>query len=102
MAENVVPLTLTSAKALEIIRDAAADSGRVIFTDHAQRRMRKRRITLAQVLTCLRRGVIVEAPYWDSVHGTWPVTMERLTAGERVTVGMAIDLTKRVIIVTAF
>lgn len=102
MAENVVPLTLTSAKALEIVRGVAADTSRVFFTPHAEQQMRRRRITRPQVLACLRQGRITEAPYWDNVHGTWPLTMERLTAGERVTVGLAIDLKVQVIIITAF
>ena len=49
-----VPMRMNDASALKLLREIAEDSGRVIFTRHALQRMRQRKVSTAQVLTCLR------------------------------------------------
>jgi hypothetical protein len=94
-------MRLTAPVALRIIREAAKDSGYVVFLGHAERQMKKRRITRPQVLACLSRGVITEGPYLDA-KGCWRCRMERTAAGDNVAVAVAIDDEKRLIVVTVF
>jgi hypothetical protein len=44
------------------VRELAKDSGNMVFTDHARKRMRQRHVTPRAVLECLLRGAIVEGP----------------------------------------
>lgn len=45
-----------------LIRERAADTGNVLLTDHARKRMKERRITLAMVYEVLRRGLLNREP----------------------------------------
>jgi hypothetical protein len=64
--------------------------------------MRTRRIDRAQVMTCLRRGVISEGPYLHA-SGCWRMNVTRLAAGEEVTVTVEFqDGFTQLDIVTAF
>ncbi|MFO1255825.1 MAG: DUF4258 domain-containing protein [Sphingomonadaceae bacterium] len=59
-----VPMRMNDASALKLLREIAEDSGRVIFTRHALQRMRQRKVSTAQVLTCLRRGILSSQSRW--------------------------------------
>ncbi len=89
-ATVVIPLDLTPATALRIVKEVAADSSRVRFTPHAKERMALRKITNRQVLQCLRLGFIVEGPSRD-IHGKWVLKMETISAGDTVSVVAALD-----------
>ncbi len=93
--------TLSRPKALALMRELAKDSGNVVFTDHARIRMRQRQLTPKAVIECLMRGVIVEGPALG-VKGTWELAMQRMGAGRRLHVGLAIDLPSRLIIITIY
>jgi hypothetical protein len=93
--------TLSKAKALALVRELAKDSGNVVFTNHARKRMRQGQVTPKAVLECLVRGAIVEGPALG-IKGTWDIAMERMGAGRRLHVGCAIDLPSRLIIVTVY
>lgn len=100
--KNVVPFRLSESKARLLLVEIAADTSRVEFTPHARTQMRKRKITGAQVVNCLRKGVITEAPVLN-FHGHWKLTIERYACGERIGCAVAIDLSApRGIIITAF
>lgn len=43
-------------------RVADGDTGRIIWTEHARKRMRDRDITTSQVMRCIRHGKITEGP----------------------------------------
>ena len=92
---------LSKAKALGLVRELAKDSGNVVFTDHALKRMRLRHVTPRAVLECLLRGVIVEGPALG-IKGTWELAMERMGAGQRLHVAVAIDLPNRLIVITIY
>lgn len=96
-----VNLSLSKPKALALVRELAGDSGNIIFLPHASMRMKQRRITAKMVLECLLRGVIVEGPVL-SLKGTWELAMQRMAAGERLRVALAIDLPNRLIIITVY
>lgn len=100
MAKSV-PLTLSKPKALSLVRELAGDSGNVIFSNHALRRMRQRRVTPKMVLQCLLLGMIVEGPVLG-LKGTWELAIQRMAAGERLRVALAIDLPSRLIIITVY
>lgn len=87
---NVVTLDLDPVRALQIVREIAEDSARVFFTEHAEKRMKQRKISRTQVLKCFAHGQITEGPV-RSASGNWTLTMEVLTAGDIVTVVSALD-----------
>lgn len=66
------------------------DSSRVIFTAHAEKRMRQRKITRTQVLRCLTHGHVIEGPA-PSIKGNWEMKMEVMSAGEIVVVVAALE-----------
>lgn len=74
---------------LRIIRRLARDSCNVFVTSHAKKRMKQRRITLMQVLSCLRKGVITE-PVHQDINGDWKCTMLYRWAGDEVSVATAL------------
>jgi Domain of unknown function (DUF4258) len=98
---NPVQLPLSKPKALALVRELAGDSGNIIFRPHALQRMKQRRVTPKMVLQCLLLGVIVEGPVF-SLKGTWEMAMQRMAAGERLRVALAIDLPSRLIIITVY
>jgi hypothetical protein len=90
---------MTRIQALRRIRHLAGDSADVVFTNHAGRRMRQRRVTPLEVLEVLRKGAITEGPAPD-VKGCWRCTVKRFAAGEDLSVAVAVcDMTLVVITV---
>lgn len=87
---TVKPLHMSDAGFLAKLRAIAKDSGRVVLTPHAKRRMRQRKVSLLQVIECLRRGRIVE-PAHLTIYGDWKATVEYLCAGDVVRVAVAIE-----------
>lgn len=61
-------MRMNDATALKVLREIAQDSAQVIFTHHARQRMRQRKVSPVQVLTCLQRGIVSEPVALD-VHG---------------------------------
>ena len=92
---------MTGSLALKLIREAAADSGRVYFTVHAEQRMRQRRTTRPQVIECLLKGRLTEGPAPD-LHGNWTCRVERRVAGDAVGVAVAIERETSLIVITVF
>jgi hypothetical protein len=100
MGDNIVPLRLTTAAALEIIRDLANDTSRIAFVPHAKKQMRSRRINRTQVYRCLRHGTIIEGPYKD-IKGSWKCTLAHFTAGDNVKVVVAFESQECLVVITA-
>lgn len=94
-------LTLTKPKALALVRELAMDSGNVVFSFHALKRMKQRKVSPKAVIECLLRGTIVEGPALG-LRGTWDMAIERMGAGRRLRVACAIDVPKRIIVVTVY
>ena len=92
---------LTRPKALALVRELAKDSGNVVFVSHASKRMKLRRISPKEVISCLLRGVIVEGPALG-IKGDWELAMERMGAGRKLHVAVAIDMPKRLIVITVY
>jgi Domain of unknown function (DUF4258) len=100
MAE-VVPLTLTTQAALQMIRQLAAQSRQIVILDHCVKRMVRRHITRRQVELCLQKGSIVEGPFVNS-RGNWQVNVLRHAAGEELTCTVAIEWATRLLVVTVY
>jgi hypothetical protein len=100
MAE-IVPLQLTPARALQIIREIAADTDKIIILSHAVKRGKQRRITRRQIELCIQRGTITEGPFLNQ-HGNWQVSLYRHAAGEEITCAVAIDWATHVLVITTF
>src|SRR5713226_1488047 len=99
MAE-IVPPQLTAQTALRMVRELAADSGRIVILEHCRVRMVQRRITRRQVELCMQKGTISEGPYLNR-HGNWQVNIHRHAAGEELTCSVAIEWAKRLLVITA-
>ena len=87
---NVLDFDLSRANAKRIITEIVKESGRVFFTDHAEQRMKQRKITRIQVLRCLQHGSFTEGPYRD-IKGNWKFNIDSFSAGENLTVTAALD-----------
>jgi hypothetical protein len=102
MAENnVVPLRMTRAAALGMIRQLAEDSARIVIVSHGRKRQRERKITRPQIEFCLRKGFIDEGPFLNE-HGNWQSTMCCQHAGDELTVVVAIDWPNQLIVITTY
>lgn len=102
MTAKVLKFQLREADAKRMLTKLAECGSQVFFTDHAKQQMRKRKITPLQVINCLRKGRITEAPCLD-LHGNWKLTIERYASGESIGCGVAIDAdVPKAIIITAF
>lgn len=81
---------MTRPQARKRIRALAEQSENVTLRiRHVKKRMRERGIDLEEILNVLRKGEIVEGPYLDE-KGCWRCRVERLAAGEEITVVVAI------------
>lgn len=52
------PFILNDANFLKRLRLAAADTSRIVTVPHAVKRMRQRKVSLNQVVECLRKGTV--------------------------------------------
>lgn len=95
------PFVLTKPKALALVRELAAESGNVVFAGHALKRMRQRHVSPKAVIECLLKGVIAEGPALG-LKGAWELAIERMAAGQRLRVACAIDLPRRLIVITVY
>ena len=98
---NVVPLALSKASASRLIKEIGANPDNIVPVGHAMKRMVQRRITITQARRVVQAGYIDGDPWLDE-HGYWRVTMRAATAGDEVTVGVAIEWRTKLLIITVF
>lgn len=99
---KVLAFRMTSGVLRARIAQTASDSARVVITDHAKKRMKQRKITRTQIQDVLLFGKVVEAAY-PNPKGDWCCTLERLTAGDLVTIPVCLsidELGEAVIVIT--
>ena len=104
MTGKVIPLRpseMNRPTALRIIREIAAETSRVVILYHAKRSMRRRRISPTQVYSCIRLGVITEGPSQD-MKGYWRCTMQRLAAGEEITIVVSFNSRESLLVITVY
>lgn len=85
-----IPLKMSDAGLLRLIRQLAQDSSNVYLEAHARKRMRQRRISNSQVLACLRRGDIHEPAHQD-IRGRWKCTLLYRWAGDEIHAAVALE-----------
>ena len=94
----------TDRQAIEWVKEAGNQKRRLIFTGHAELRMKERRIGRRQVLQTLQNGHISE-PLHQDVRGDWRCNVSWFYAGVRLTVGVVFKLSDKgdwVVIATVF
>jgi hypothetical protein len=94
----------TDRQAIEWVKEAGSQKRRLVFTDHAELRMKERRIGRRQVLQTLQNGHISE-PLHQDVRGDWRCNVSWFYAGVRLTVGVVFKLSDKgdwVVIATVF
>lgn len=72
---------LSPSAAAKKLRLIAEHSEKVLLTNHAKVRMRQRKITLPQIICCLKHGRIVEGPARNT-RGDWEIKLEVISAGD--------------------
>jgi hypothetical protein len=90
MNVSPLPFALNDANFLKRLRAAAENSARVTITTHAAQRMKQRKVSFAQVLTCLQKGTVVE-PAALTQYGDWKATVGCKVAGDDIQVAVAIE-----------
>lgn len=84
------------------IRRQAATAANVIFTNHAQLRMRQRHISHIAAFEILKKGTIRREPEPNLRHGTLECRIEYYVAGRDLPLVAAVDAgNPAVIVVTA-
>jgi hypothetical protein len=100
-AAEIIPLRLTPAIAIKMIREVAADTNNIVIIEYGKRRMRQRRISRRQVELCVQKGTVAEGPFMNQ-HGNWQLNLYRHAAGEEITCVIAIDWRNKVLVINAF
>jgi len=95
------PSRLSKPEAAAVIKEIAQDADRIVPVGHGRRRMRERDFTITQVVRVVRAGYIDGDPWLDE-HGNWRVDMRGRSAGEEITVGLAIEWRTKLLIITVF
>ena len=94
----------TDRQAIEWVKEAGSQKRRLVFTEHAELRMKERRIGRRQVLETLQNGHISE-PLHQDIRGDWRCNVSWFYAGVRLTVGVIFKLSDKgewVVIATVF
>lgn len=101
---NLKPIKPSDKQAKEWLKEASHGERRLLFSTHAELRMRQRKIGRRQVLETLRHGCFSE-PLHQDVHGDWKCNVTWLYAGLRLTVGVIFKLKENgewVVVATVF
>jgi len=98
---EVLPLNPSPEDMARHVNRLAEDSSNVVITNHARKRMGERHVTRRHVMTCLRKGRVIEGPY-RAVNGDWKCTMIRAVSGMDINVAIAINFEDNLIVVTVF
>ena len=98
---EIIPLKLTPAIAIKMIREIAADSNNIVIISYGKTRMRQRRISRRQVELCVQRGTVAEGPFMNQ-RGNWQLNLYRHAAGEEITCVIALDWPNRLLVINAF
>ncbi|NBN76739.1 DUF4258 domain-containing protein [Microvirga tunisiensis] len=78
-----------------------AEAGHVSFTRHVLERGVERNISTSQMLACLIKGDVVTDP-WLSDKGHFRFDMARHRRGEELTLAVALDVERDVVVITAY
>lgn len=101
---TIVPLHKipSKAEAQRIVKELA-EKGMVIWSKHARERMVERKVSGQQVLTCLMKGKVTDEPVLANKGGSeggYDITVERLTAGDYIRVGVCLKFSQAAKVIT--
>jgi len=86
-----LPFILNDANFLKRLRLAATDTSRIVTMPHAVKRMRQRKISLNQVVECLRKGTVGE-PAHLTPYGDWKAIISYRIGGDMVSVAAVLEM----------
>lgn len=86
-----LPFILNDANFLKRLHLAAADTARIVTMPHAVKRMKQRKVTLNQVVECLRKGMVSE-PAHLTPFGDWKATISHCYGGDSVSVAVVLEM----------
>ena len=98
---NAVPLALSKAAATRLIKEIGANPDNIVPVGHAKKRMVQRRISITQARRVVQAGYNDGDPWLDE-HEFWRVAMRGVTAGDEITIGVAIEWRAKLLIITVF
>jgi hypothetical protein len=101
---SIIPIKMSNNDALTILRRCVTNDALIFISSHAIERMIERNITRKQIIACLEKGTITEAPHRD-VRGDWRCRIEHYTAGDVITVAVAFKFNaagERIVVITVF
>ena len=104
LMKNIKPYKPSEKLAKQWLKEAAQGKRRLLFSTHAEIRMRQRKIGRRQVLETLEHGTISE-PLHQDIKADWRCNISWQHAGLRITVGAVFKLHENgewVIIATVF
>ncbi len=96
---DVVPLALSKAAAARLIKEIGENPDNIVPVGHAKKRMIQRKISITQIRRVVQAGYIDGDP-WTDERGYWRLTMRAKTAGDEITVGIAIEWRTKLLIIT--
>jgi hypothetical protein len=98
---KVVKFRLSAAKAQQRVRELAANSGNLVWTEHIEQRMAERGIDSDAVLRILRTGDVEDEPQKTRKAGDWKFKVVRkMNSGRVAGVVTVIAQNSRLVLVT--
>lgn len=73
------------------VHQQARDTNNIVFTNHAMRRMKERKISTPCVVEALRKGLMKRPAEPDLKTGMLICRLERFVAGRDIKVAVAVD-----------
>lgn len=87
----------------EAIQMALGPSGTIFPTHHFLQRGRERNFTMQDAVVSLEGGTVAAAPHWNEKTGTWNYDVQGADLdGEALTVRIAVEDPRSIVLVTAF
>jgi hypothetical protein len=100
-SSKVVKFRLSAAKAQQRVRELAANSGNLVWTEHIGQRMAQRGIDSDAVLRILRTGDVEDEPQQTEKAGDWKFKVVRkMNSGRVAGVVTVIAQNSRLVLVT--
>lgn len=98
---EIQPDCLLAADAVRIVRALATNTDNIVVIPYGAKKSRMRKVNRRQIELCVQKGTITEGPFVNQ-HGHWQMNLYRHAAGEGLTVVVAIEWVKRVLVINAF
>lgn len=94
---------LSPQQVAEAIREALEPGGRILPSRHFRERGQERDVTTQDAFAVLEGGTVAPTPRWNQRTGTWNYDVHGTDVdGEPLTVRIAVEGLRSIILVTAF